>query len=302
MLTFICIYVFICVHVSICRYMNINVCMYITCVCMYTYVYIHIYIYIYKYCLDCQVMAQHCEEPAYIQTYVFIRIFTDIFICKYIHICTFTHKHTHTHAHTNTHTTTHTHTHAHTQTCTYIYLHKSAYSQNCKVTAQDWEHKKSAPAAGQIGVLSFSSRTFTTTREHVYIFTFNFIHICTHKNVFHTSCINMCICVFVEMCVRVYGWLRIDGCVLISMRAYLLQHVSMLSWNIFVFVYTYVYECVYICIWMDVYSFIHICALMYVYTYVHMYMDWRVLVYYGVASIRRLLKIVGLFCRISALL
>ena len=61
------------------------------------------------------------------------------------------------------------------------------------------------------------------------------------------------------------------------------------------------------CVDQCLYAYIHKCIYTFVYIYMHidMYAHTSLAIYafeYGVASIGRLLKVIGLFCRISSLL
>ena len=99
---------------------------------------------------------------------------------------------------------------------------------------------------------------------------------------------------FWQVCVFIYLYIYIYICIYIY---------------IYIYIHMYIYIRIHICVCISVYIYIHICVYIYIhmytiYTYMCVYIyificmrAFLVWIWYGVATIRRLLKMIGLFCK-----
>ena len=117
-------------------------------------------------------------------------------------------------------------------------------------------------------------------RTHAHICIFK--HIYTHVHIWITY-----------MCIYKYGTIH-SGVIPEQLCAFAKIHPSH-SIYMYIHIYTYTYTYMYI--------YIHVCICLYIYAYTYIHYKYAYnYIRYGMATITRLLEIIGLFCRISSLL
>jgi len=153
-----------------------------------------------------------------------------------------------------------------------------------------------------------------------------YIHTYVYKYVQINRYHPICIHILVRLCVFL---MYICICIHVYIYIYMYTRVCVFLMYICIFVYVYMYTYTYTCIHIHIY--IHICIFSYVYVYIYMYLYTYICIYvyiyiyietkttntrificiltgrcislymYGMASVSKIDKIIGLFCRILSL-
>jgi len=113
--------------------------------------------------------------------------------------------------------------------------------------------------------------------------TYTYAHVCI---LYAYICISVYICVYIH----------IHTCIYIYIYIYI---------HIYVYTYVYIYMCVYTHLHICIYVYIYTCVYIYMCIYIHIYIHREIFMYIHidtwyvlwVATISRLLKLIGLFCR-----